>query len=370
MANMTKPVDLSKFRKEITKSIKGLSTGFNDPKTWISTGSLMLNYLISGDFYKGVPLEGKFTMFAGESGSGKSYLCSGNLIRHAQQKGVMVVLFDSENALDEQWLERLGVDTHPDKLLRIVTSQIDTVGKTISDFVKTYRDEYGDLPEDEKPRVMFVIDSLGMLITPTEQEQFEKGDMKGDMGRKAKMLTSLCRNIVDKIADQPIGVVATNHVFASQDMFNPDAKISGGQGLEFASSIIVAIEKRKLKEDEDGNKVSEVNGIRSAVTVRKSRYAKPFEKAEIKIPYNTGMDPTSGLFDFFEKKGVLKRQGNRYLYQAQDGTEFLEFKKNFTDEMLEKMAQDFMLTSKKRHDGGTSDVLDINNSDHDDHVEE
>ncbi len=69
---MGKPFDVSKFRKEITKSIDGLSIGFNDPTDWISTGNYALNYLISGDFNRGIPL-GKVTVFAGDSGAGKSY---------------------------------------------------------------------------------------------------------------------------------------------------------------------------------------------------------------------------------------------------------------------------------------------------------
>ena len=96
---MAKSFDVSKFRKDLTKSISGMSTGFNDPTDWISTGSYALNYLISGDFHKGVPL-GKVTVFAGESGAGKSYFCSGNVVKHAQDQGIFVVLIDSENALD------------------------------------------------------------------------------------------------------------------------------------------------------------------------------------------------------------------------------------------------------------------------------
>lgn len=64
---MTKPFDPSKFRTGITKAISGISAGFNDPKIWISTGNYALNYLISGDFYKGIPM-GKVSVFAGESG--------------------------------------------------------------------------------------------------------------------------------------------------------------------------------------------------------------------------------------------------------------------------------------------------------------
>ena len=105
---MAKPFDVSKFRKDITKSIDGLSIGFHDPTDWISTGSYALNYLISGDFYRGVPM-GKVTVFAGESGAGKSYFASGNIIRAAQEQGIFVVVIDSENALDESWLQALGV---------------------------------------------------------------------------------------------------------------------------------------------------------------------------------------------------------------------------------------------------------------------
>ena len=91
---MGKAFDISKFRKSITKSIDGLGIGFNDPTDWISTGNYALNYLISGDFFKGVPL-GKVTVFAGESGAGKSYICSGNIIKAAQEQGIFVVLVDS-----------------------------------------------------------------------------------------------------------------------------------------------------------------------------------------------------------------------------------------------------------------------------------
>ena len=178
---MAKPFDISKFRKDITKSIEGLSIGFNDPTDWISTGNYALNYLISGDFNKGVPL-GKVTVFAGESGAGKSFICSGNLVRHAQEQGIFVVLVDSENALDEAWLHALGVSTDDNKLLKLNMAMIDEVGKTISMFVKDYK----ALPETDRPKVLFVIDSLGMLLTPTDVNQFEAGDMKGDMGRKPK----------------------------------------------------------------------------------------------------------------------------------------------------------------------------------------
>ena len=330
---MVKPFDISKFRKDITKSIDGLGIGFNDPTDWISTGNYALNYLISGDFYKGIPL-GKVTVLAGESGSGKSFIASGNVVRHAQEQGIFVVLIDSENALDEKWLQALNVDTSPDKLLRLSLSMIDDVAKTISTFMKQYKADYTDETVD-KPKVLFVLDSLGMLLTPTDVDQFDKGDMKGDLGRKPKALTALVRNTVNMFGAHNVGMLATNHTYASQDMFDPDDKISGGQGFIYASSIVIAMKKLKLKEDEDGNKISEVRGIRAACKVMKTRYAKPFEGVQIKIPYETGMDPYSGLVDMFEKKGLLVKSGNRLKYIDKHGKEHLEYRKQWTGEKLE-----------------------------------
>jgi RecA/RadA recombinase len=319
---LAKPFDVSKFRKDITKSIDGLSIGFNDPTDWISTGSYALNYLISGDFDKGVPL-GKVTVFAGESGAGKSYFAAGNIVKSAQDQGIFVVLIDTENALDEAWLQALQVDTSEEKLLKLSMSMIDDVAKTISTFMKDYK----AMADEERPKVLFVIDSLGMMLTPTDVDQFDKGDMKGDMGRKPKALTSLVRNSVNMFGSYNVGLVATNHTYASQDMFDPDDKISGGQGFIYASSIVVAMKKMKLKEDADGNKVSDVKGIRAGCKVMKTRYAKPFEGVQVKIPYETGMNPYSGLVDLFEKSGVLTKQGNRLKYITQSGEEILKFRK-------------------------------------------
>jgi len=335
-----RPFDLSKFRKSITKSIEGVSIGFNDPTDWISTGNYALNYLISGAFDRGVPL-GKVTVFAGESGAGKSFICSGNLIRHAQQQDIYPILIDTENALDEDWLKALGVDTSEGKLLKLNMAMIDDVAKMISEFVK----EYKTIPEEQRPKVLFVLDSLGMLLTPTDVNQFDAGDLKGDLGRKPKALTALVRNCVNMFGSLNIGLVATNHTYASQDMFDPDDKISGGQGFIYASSIVVAMRKLKLKEDEDGNKISEVKGIRSACKIMKTRYAKPFESVQVKIPYETGMNPYSGLVDLFEGKGLLQKDGNSLKYTLADGTSIKQFRKAWErneDSSLDRVMADFV----------------------------
>jgi hypothetical protein len=201
--------------------------------------------------------------------------------------------------------------------------------------------DYKAMAEEDCPKVLFVIDSLGMLLTPTDVDQFQKGDMKGDMGRKPKALTSLVRNTVNMIGSYNVGLVCTNHTYASQDMFDPDDKISGGSGFIYASSIVVAMKKMKLKEDEDGNKISEVMGIRAGCKVMKTRYAKPFEGVQVKIPYETGMNPYSGLVDLFEKKGLLVKQGNRLKYVDLAGNEHIDYRKQWDGTKLELIMSEY-----------------------------
>jgi len=193
-----------------------------------------------------------------------------------------------------------------------------------------------------------------MLLTPTDVDQFDKGDMKGDMGRKPKALTSLVRNTVNMIGAYNVGMVCTNHTYASQDMFDPDDKISGGQGFIYASSIVIAMKKLKLKIDEEGNKTTTVQGIRAACKVMKTRYSKPFEAVQVEIPYSTGMNPYSGLLDMFEKNGIVEKEGNKLKYVSAAGEEIKEFRKQWTGERLQVVMDDIVSGAKNTKDDNIS----------------
>ena len=187
--------------------------------------------------------------------------------------------------------------------------------------------------------------------------------MKGDMARKPKALTSLVRNTVNMFGEYNVGMVCTNHTYASQDMFDPDDKISGGQGFIYASSIVIAMRKLKLKTDADGNKTSDVHGIRAACKVMKTRYAKPFESVQVEIPYETGMSPYSGLVDFFEAKGILKKTGNRLEYVSPvTGEVITQFRKPWNaneNNCLDKIIEEFDNLPEEVQDANPNEVIDL-----------
>jgi hypothetical protein len=61
------------------------------------------------------------------------------------------------------------------KLLKLNMAMIDDVAKTIHEFMGEYK---AMADEDERPKVLFVIDSLGMLLTPTDVNQFRSRRFK------------------------------------------------------------------------------------------------------------------------------------------------------------------------------------------------
>jgi len=63
---------------------------------------------------------------------------------------------------------------------------------------------------------------------------------------------------------------------------------------------------------------------------------------QVKIPYETGMDPYSGLVDMFEKQGLLVKDGNRLKYVNSAGEETKEYRKNWSGELLNMVMSDYI----------------------------
>jgi RecA/RadA recombinase len=344
---MAGPVfNLGKVLKDVSK-IDGVFIGTYDPHTWLSTGNYALNFFLAQDFYKAVPF-GKVMILAGEPAAGKSYI-SANIAKEAQREGITVVMIDTEGALDDKWLRDVGIDPE-NNFMRIEARMIGQVAEIMNSFIEQYKaDNKGKKPE-EKQRVLFVLDSLGMLSTPIAVEQFKKGDLKGDMGHKPKQLKQLVTQIVSQITGEEIGMIMTNHSYASQDMYNPEPKLSGGDGPIYAASIIVAMRKKNLKDDSKKS-----IGIKSVCKVFKSRYAKPNELTEIDIPYVGGLDPYSGLLDLLKDKKAIQQNGAWYAYTDLSGKVHKYQEKGMTPEFFHLIMDEWKEQEDRRYGSGAKD---------------
>ena len=180
-----------------------------------------------------------------------------------------------------------------------------------------------------------------MLLTGNSK-LFDPGDLKGDLG-KTKALTALVRNTVNMFGSYNVGMVCTNHICRKTCLIQM-IRYPWWTRFYLCKTIVVAMRKLKLKEDEDGNKISQVKGIRAACKVMKTRYAKPFESVQVKIPYETGMNPYSGLVDLAEATGLLTKQGNRLAFKTSSGEDILQFRKAWErneEGCLDKVMADF-----------------------------
>lgn len=301
---------LNTVTKELEKS--GINVGASEPpRYWFSTGNYVLNKIISGSFLKGIP-QGRITCFTGPSGAGKSFLVA-NAMREAQKQGAYIVVLDSENALDDDFVSKIGVDVTKNYTY-IPVDTIPQAKKVASAFIKGFKNEYGDDPD--APKILIVLDSLDMLMTETEQEHFEKGVSKGDQGQRNKQLKAMLRELVQAVKRPNISMVVTAQVYKNQDVMNGEGVWIVSDAIKFSLSQVCLLTKLKLKET--GSR--EVLGIRMKCEGYKTRFTKPFQTITIEVPYDTGMDPYNGLLEVAVEMGICQKKGSRYAITGEDET--------------------------------------------------
>jgi recombination protein RecA len=302
---------LKGVERDLEKS--GIAVGSSEPpRYWFSTGNYVLNKIISGSFLRGIP-QGRLLCFTGPSGAGKSFLAA-NAMREAQKEGAHIVVLDSENALDDDFVSAIGVDPSQDYTY-VAVDTIPQTKKVVSSVIKGYKSEYGDRDPDA-PKLLLVIDSLDMLMTETEQEHFDKGVTKGDQGQRNKQLKAMLREFVQAVKHPNISIIVTAQVYKNQDVLNGEGVWIVSDAIKFSLSQVVLLTKLKLKET--GSR--EVQGIRMKCEGYKTRFTKPFQTVTIEVPYDTGMDPYNGLLDVAVDMGVCEKKGSRYALAGDDKT--------------------------------------------------
>jgi len=309
--------------KELSK-ISGFETGsilttntFSEVDEWIPTGNYLLNAQISGSLFGGVANNRSFGIM-GDPGTGKSFFCL-NVVREAQKIGYDIIYCDSEGAIDKSGALKFGID--PDKLryqpIKTV-SQFMTFVTNLLELVKKAK------AKGEQPKILIVVDSLGMLSTDKELADALKGHNAADMGAKAKELRKLFRVITLDLTAARIPLICTNHVYAGGG-YLPTKESSGGDGPVFAMSVVAFLSKAQLK-DGSGTKT----GIVVTSTLKKTRFTIP-EQIKFHISFSNGMNPYVGLQDFVSWDACgIERGKFEEVKNPETGKKELVFKPNAT----------------------------------------
>jgi len=308
---------------------------------FIDTGSYILNAVLSGSLYGGVP-DNKVTAFAGESATGKTYFVLGVVRSFLEQHPTGgVVYYDTEAAVTKQMMEERGIDT-----TRVIIAEPDTIQKFKTHALKML-DAYDKQPEDKRPPMLFVLDSLGLLSTSKEMEDSLEGKDTRDM-TKAQVIKAAFRVLTLKLAKVKVPMIVTNHVYDLVGSYIPMKEIGGGTGLKYAASTIAMLSKRKEK---DG---TEVIGNIIKVQMYKARLSKEHSKVEVLLTYDKGLDRYYGLLDLAEKYGIFKKSSTRY--ELPDGSKVFgkaineNPEKYFTEDVMVKLEE----AAKKEFSYGVS----------------
>lgn len=298
---------MSEFLRELMKVVKDEDTsmasdgiGSAEFGSFIDTGSYALNAVLSGSLFGGIP-DNKVTAFAGESATGKTYFALG-VVRSFLDKHPNggIVYYDTEAAITKQMMEERGIDTK-----RVIIAEPDTIQKFKTHALKLL-DAYDMKKPEERPPMMFVLDSLGMLSTTKEMEDSLEGKDTRDM-TKAQIIKAAFRVLTLKLAKVKVPLLVTNHVYEMVGAYVPTKELGGGTGLKYAASTIAMLSKRKEKDGTD------VVGNIIKVKMYKSRLSKENSQVEVLLTYAKGLDRYYGLLEIAEKYGVIKKSGTRYM---------------------------------------------------------
>ena len=313
-----------------------------DVSGYIDTGSYIFNALLSGSIYDGLP-DNKITALAGESATGKTFFALGMCKQFLEDNAdAAVIYFESESATSKKMIEERGIDSS-----RIMMVPVTTVQEFRTQAIRIL-DQYMEDKTDMK--MLFVLDSLGMLSTTKEIEDTTSGAETRDMTR-AQLVKGAFRVLTLKLAKAGVALVVTNHTYDQMGLFAKRV-MGGGSGLKYAASSILFLSRKKEKEG------TEVIGNIIHCKNEKSRLTVENRVVDVMLTYKEGLDRYYGLVELAIKYDIFKKSSTRI--ELPDGTtQFAKTinnnpEKYFTKEVLDKLneaaKQEFLYGNETRTD--------------------
>ena len=291
-------------------------TSLSRVDSWIDTGSYVLNGIMSGKLKDGGVPMGRVTMLFGESQTGKSLFIQ-KILANAQKKGLTAVIFDTENAIDAESAERLGLDTS--KVKYVPVFNVEQCRNSIHKFLTAVREN------KLEGKFIIAIDSLGNLQSSIENNRIEKDSSSVDMGTRARAIKSLLQTCTQLAAITKTGIVITNHVYDNPGDMHPSLvkTMSGGKSVIYMPSLSVQISRKPVKEDEMKSETGSTAalqrnyvGILLRALTAKNRFIKQYLQAEIYLSFNTGVDKYHGLLELAVGLGVIEQTGSTYVFNG------------------------------------------------------
>lgn len=283
----------------------------------VTTPIPTFNIALSGDIKGG--LTPGITIFAGESGSGKTVLSwvAAKAFQSKFKEGV-VLFYDSEGGTPPDYLRALGVDTS-----RVIHIPIFNVEELKFDMMQR-------LESIEKTDKVFVlVDSLGLLASKKEVEDAKDEKSVADMSR-AKAIRSMFRVILPHITAKGVYSVFINHAYAEMNSMFPKQIMGGGTAVKLVANTAIIFSKSQEKDGTD------LTGFNIHLNIFKSRYIKEKARLSMLLKFEGGFDQFTGIVDLAIEAGLIKIPSKGY-YQVVDPEtgELIESGKKFRRKEIE-----------------------------------
>jgi recombination protein RecA len=306
---------MSLVNKKAGRNVAHDLTGENPTqvKEWIPTGSRWLDSIVCRGQVAGIPV-GKVTEIAGLESTGKSYMAA-QVAANAQKQGKIVVYFDSESAIDPDFLERSGCDLG--RLMYIQASSVEFVLETIEELLSA-----------SSEKILFIWDSLA--FTPSVSDVEGDFNPQSSMAVKARILAKGMSKLVIPIADRQATLLVLNQLKTNIPQ-GPNARIiamttpymtPGGKAMHYSYSLRIWLTGRKAKSsfitDEKGFKI----GSEVKVRLEKSRFGTQGRSCAFRILWGTeeiGIRDEESWFDAIKGSSYLTSAGSWYTLSTSDG---------------------------------------------------
>ena len=282
---------------------------------WLDTGSMVLNGIVSGSLYGGIP-KNRMTLLAGPSMTGKSFILQ-KILANAQKEGLIPVIFDSENAIDKDGAAALGLDVSKVKYVPVFS--IEECRNTIYDFLTKVKEK------GQEGKFIIAIDSLGNMESQLQIGRMEKSNVSADMGSRAKAMKSLLRTCTQLAGLTKTTILATNHIFEDPAAMFPSLvkDMPGGKAAVYLPSVTVQLARKPVKEDNntDGKLAvgqKKYSGVILRALTVKNRFVKQYLEGEMYLSFDKGLNKIYGLLDLAVGLGAVNQTGATY--QLPDGT--------------------------------------------------